>query len=126
MAGASKTILLAEDDPFTLRMYQTKLTAAGFTVLAAVDGRDAYEQLKASKVDLAMLDITMPEMTGFEVIAALKADGQLLPLDRIIMLTNSANPKHRQRAGELGIDYVIKAEVTPHEILDRINAKLGR
>ena len=119
-----KTILLAEDDPFISRMYQTKLTSAGFTVTLVNNGRDAYEQIKGSPPDLAMLDVMMPELTGFQVITALKADGHL-QAGRIIVLTNSANPKDRQQAANLGVDYLIKSDLTPREVLDHINKKLG-
>ena len=120
-----KTLLLAEDDPFISRMYQTKLTSAGFTVLMVNNGRDAYEQIKAHKPDLAMLDINMPELSGFEVVRALLADNVGLAVSHIIVLTNSANPADRKLATELGVEYMIKADMTPREVLDHINNKLG-
>lgn len=119
-----KTILLAEDDPFIERMYHTKLDGAGFTVISVNNGRDAYEQIKSSQPDLTMLDVMMPELTGFQVVAALKADGELAR-HKIMMLTNSANPKDRQQAADLGVDYFIKSDLTPREVLDHINQKLG-
>lgn len=120
-----KRILLAEDDPFISRMYMTKLNGAGFTIDIANNGRDAYEQIKNTNPDLVMLDINMPELTGFEVIKALQADGQKEVLQRMIILTNSANPADRQLATDLGIDYVVKADLTPRDVLDKINKKLG-
>lgn len=119
-----KTILLAEDDPFISRMYQTKLTSAGFNVIWVNNGRDAYDQIKSSPPDLVMLDVMMPELTGFQVAVALKADGKL-ETKKVMMLTNSANPKDRQQAADLGVDYFIKSDLTPREVLDHINKKLG-
>jgi two-component system cell cycle response regulator DivK len=119
-----KTILLAEDDPFISRMYQTKLTSAGFNVIWVNNGRDAFEQIKSSAPDLVMLDVMMPELTGFQVVTALKADG-LLVASKVMMLTNSASPKDRQQAASLGVDYLIKSDLTPREVLDHINKKLG-
>jgi DNA-binding response OmpR family regulator len=120
-----KTIILAEDDPFIARMYQIKLTSGGFRVIMANNGRDAYTQIMATKPDLAMFDINMPELSGFEVVKALRADKASLPASHIIMLTNSANPTDRKQATDLGIDYLIKAEMTPREVLNHINSKLG-
>lgn len=120
-----KTIILAEDDPFISRMYQTKLEYAGYTVTVANNGRDAYEQIKASLPNLIMLDINMPELSGFDVIRTLQADGIELDPGCIMVLTNSANPADRKAATALGADYYVKAELTPHEVLDRINQKLG-
>jgi len=120
-----KSILLAEDDPFISRMYQTKLTNAGYTVVLVNNGRDAYEQIKTTNPDLIMLDINMPELSGFEVVTALKADGSDEAISKIIVLTNSANPRDRAMAHDLGIDYLIKADLTPRDVLTQINQKLG-
>ncbi len=124
-ASNGKTIFLAEDDPFISRMYNVKLESAGFKIVLASNGRDAYEQIKAVKPDLILLDINMPEMTGFEVVKALQTDGETDLIKKITVLTNSANPADHQLAESLGIDYVVKADMTPHDVLDKINLKLG-
>lgn len=120
-----RTIVLAEDDPFISRMYQTKLSGAGFKVVLSNNGRDAFEQIKAANPDLAMLDINMPELSGFEVIRALLAENSSLRPDKMMVLTNSANPADRATASELGVDYFVKAEMTPRDVLNHINQKLG-
>lgn len=120
-----KTILIVEDDPFISRMYQVKLTGAGFTVNSSTNGREAYELIKATKPDLVLMDINLPEMTGFEVVKSLRSDGEEALLKKVIILTNSANPDDRKLASEYGIDYVVKAELTPHDVLVQINKKLG-
>lgn len=120
-----KTIFLAEDDPFISRMYNIKLSSAGYNVVMANNGRDAYEQIKAVKPDLILLDINMPELTGFEVVKALQSDGETALIKKITILTNSANPVDRKLADDLGIEYVVKADMTPRDVLERINTKLG-
>ncbi|HUC21030.1 MAG TPA: response regulator [Candidatus Polarisedimenticolaceae bacterium] len=120
-----KTILLAEDDPFISRMYETKLANAGYHVVLVRNGRDAYDHIKSDNPDLIMLDISMPELSGFEVIKALQANGLDDLVQRIVVVTNSADPGNRAKARELGIDYMIKAELTPQDVLVRINEKLG-
>lgn len=120
-----KTILLAEDDPFISRMYQVKLEGGGFNVVLANNGRDAYEQIKAVNPDLVMMDVNMPELSGFEVLKALAAEESGM-LKRVMVLTNSANPADRKTAETLGVDYIIKAEMTPHEVLNKINQKLSQ
>jgi DNA-binding response OmpR family regulator len=106
-------------------MYQTKLTSGGFQVITVNNGRDAYTQIMTNKPDLAMLDINMPELSGFEVVKALRMEKADLPSSHIIVLTNSARPADRKQATELGVDYLTKADMTPREVLDRINTKLG-
>ncbi|HSH31452.1 MAG TPA: response regulator [Candidatus Saccharimonadales bacterium] len=119
-----KTILIAEDDPFISRMYEIKLKAAGYDVIVKNNGRDAYLQIKADWPDLIMLDITMPEMTGFEVLGALRADGYDPATAPVIILTNSSSTENQQLAKSFGADYMIKAELTPRNVLDKINATL--
>lgn len=120
-----KTVFIVEDDPFISRMYQVKLVGAGFKVELANNGRDAYERLRTIGPDLVLMDINLPEMTGFEVVKALRNDGASDLLKNIIILTNSANPDDRKLAQQYGIDYVVKAELTPRDVLEKINKKLG-
>jgi DNA-binding response OmpR family regulator len=68
---SEKIILIAEDDPFISRMYEIKLSAAGFKVVVKNNGREAYETAKAENPSLLLLDINMPELSGLEVLAAL-------------------------------------------------------
>jgi CheY-like chemotaxis protein len=126
MADAtSKTILLAEDDPFISRMYQAKLTSAGFGVTIKSNGREAYETVKADKPNLIMLDINMPELSGLEVMSALAADGFDFTATPVIVLTNSSSTDDRKTAEQYGATYVVKAELTPRQVLDLIDDKLG-
>lgn len=120
-----KSILLAEDDPFISRMYATKLTNAGYKVDWANNGRDAFDFIKSNNPDLVLLDINMPELTGFDVIRALQADGVVNLSGKVIILTNSANPADRKMANDLGVDYVVKAELTPRDVVEKISQKLG-
>lgn len=120
-----KHILIIEDDPFISRMYTAKLSSAGFAVEVSANGRDAYERMKATAYDLVLMDINVPELTGFEILKALGAEGNADITKNIIMLTNSANPKDQERADQLGVEYVVKSELTPRQVLERINKKLG-
>lgn len=118
-------ILLAEDDPFISRMYETKLTNAGYKVEKVNNGRDAYDHIKNNSPDLVMLDINMPELTGFDVCRTLISDGVPDLTKKIIILTNSANPVDRKTANDMGFEYVVKADLTPRDVVEKINARLG-
>ena len=123
--GSGKTILLAEDDPFISRMYQVKLSGAGFAVILKTNGREAYEAIKAEKPSLIMLDINMPELSGLEVLGALAADGFDFGNTPAIVLTNSSSMDDRKKAEQYGAQYLVKAELTPRQVLDLIDTKLG-
>jgi CheY-like chemotaxis protein len=122
---SDKTIVIAEDDPFISRMYQIKLEGAGLRVIVKNNGRDAYEAIKAEHPNLCMLDINMPELSGLEVLAALQSDGFDFAAMPVIVLTNSSDMNDRKKATELGAEYVVKAELTPRQVLDMISNKIG-
>lgn len=110
-------ILLAEDDLFLQRMYNTKLSKEGIEVLAASDGEKALALLAEQSVDLALLDILMPKKDGFEVLEAMKADPKLKNIP-VIMLTNLGEEADIKRAKKLGAnDYMIKAHFLPSEVI---------
>ena len=119
------SILLAEDDPFISRMYETKLANSGYKVDKVNNGRDAYDFIKNNSPDLVMLDINMPELTGFDVCKALISDGVPDIAIKVIILTNSANPVDRKTANDMGLEYVVKADLTPRDVVEKINTRLG-
>ena len=121
----AKLVLIAEDDPFISRMYQIKLEGAGLRVVVKNNGRDAFEAIKAQHPNLAVLDINMPELSGLEVLAALQNDGFDFSTMPVIVLTNSSELSDRNTARSYGAEYLVKAELTPREVLDMISQKLG-
>lgn len=120
-----KTILIAEDDPFISRMYEIKLQGAGFKVIVKNNGRDAFEAIKSEHPNLAILDINMPELTGLEVLSALQNDNFDFSAMPVIVLTNSSELSDRNTAHSYGAEYLVKAELTPREVLNMISQKLG-
>jgi CheY-like chemotaxis protein len=64
MAGKKKTILIVEDEPDTVTYFSTLLQDAGYDTVAAEDGDEALEKVKAGPPDLITLDITMPHTSG--------------------------------------------------------------
>lgn len=119
-----KTILIAEDDPFISRMYEIKLNSAGYKVIVKNNGREAYETAKAEHPDLLLLDINMPELSGLEVLSALSSDGFDFAKTPAVVLTNSSQDADRQKALSFEAEYLVKAELTPKQVLDVISSKL--
>ena len=69
-----KTILVAEDRDTGRELLDVVLTASGYRVVLAADGREALDRAAETKADLVILDIHMPHFDGFEVLAKLRAD----------------------------------------------------
>jgi len=123
---SAQTILLAEDDPFIARMYETKLTTAGYNVVVKNNGLNAYEAIKNLQPDLLIIDINMPEVTGLELIKNLTNIGFDFKAHPVMILTNSSNPRDIEVAKSLQADYLVKAEMTPKEVLEKIQDKIGK
>jgi CheY-like chemotaxis protein len=120
----SADIVIAEDDPYISRMYDFKLGLAGHRAAVASSGEEAVELIKKNQPKLVLMDIYMPELTGFEVIETLLGDKYDLGKTQFVFLTNSTMQKDIDKARKMGADYLIKADLTPAEVTNIIKAKL--
>lgn len=121
-----KTILLIEDDPFLVDLYNTKLKEEGFEVEIAVSGREGLRKFKEKKPDLILLDIVLPDLDGWEVFEEIKKMDKLNDL-KIVILSNLAEKRDVERAQELGAtSYLIKSHFTPTEVVEKINKILEK
>ena len=124
MANNKKKILLIEDDQAISIMYKGKLEADGLTVLTAANGADGLELAKRENPDLILLDIIIPQLDGFSVLAELKKD-QKIKGTPVIMLTNLGTDEDRVKGEKMGAqDYFIKANLTPGQIGEKIKKYL--
>ncbi len=94
----SSTILMMDDDLLVLESLGDYLKQAGYTVVTASSAREAVEQARETPADVALLDMKMPEMDGFQVAAMLR---QLQPDLRVIMFTGYASLETEARAAQL-------------------------
>jgi signal transduction histidine kinase len=99
-------ILVVEDSPTQLEQLRFLLEEAGFSVVAATNGREALAAAKATAIDLAISDIVMPEMDGYAFCKALRADEALRHLP-VILLTSLADPRDVIRGLESGANNFI-------------------
>ncbi len=122
MAGES--ILVVEDTELLRRIYTDKLAQEGYVVHSAADGLDALAQLRENKVDLVLLDLIMPRMSGLEALEAIKADPRTKDVP-IIILSNLGQDSDIQRGLEMGAsDYLIKNSAKPADVSAKIRATL--
>lgn len=124
--AARRTILIVDDSVTTRTLEKSILETNGFNVMMAVDGVDALNQLRSATalVDLVVADVEMPRMDGFQLLAALKGDGQLAGIP-VIMMTSRASQDDVQRGMELGADaYLVKQTFDQRELLTTIGQLL--
>lgn len=123
---APPRILIVEDDPEMMELLQNILTAMRCEALTASSGEAALTTLRQEyeaghEVDLILLDIMMPEMDGYEVIARVKAD-PLLHNTSIIMITALTSVSNKTLGLGMGADDYITKPFEPQELLARIDA----
>src|SRR5262245_1665445 len=116
----SQHVLLAEDDRFLRKAAETMLKRNGFTVTAAADGEEALRLAREVHPDLVLLDLIMPKMQGFDVLAALKAGPETASIP-VIVLSNLGQDSDVQLARERGAtDYIIKSNIALESIVERV------
>jgi DNA-binding NarL/FixJ family response regulator len=122
---ATPTVLVVEDDGGCRTLITDLLERAAFATLAAEDGERALELAARRRVDLALLDVELPRLSGFEVCRQLRArHGQRLP----VMFLSGTRTDALDRAAGLMLgadDYVLKP-FAPEELLARVHALLRR
>ena len=112
----SATVIVADDDQDIRSLVSIAVTKAGLTLLASVsDGALALAAIREHQPDLAILDVSMPEMTGLEVCRAVRGDDSIGDV-RILLLSASVD-EHSQSIGiEAGADYFLAKPFSPREL----------
>jgi DNA-binding response OmpR family regulator len=119
-------VLLAEDDKFLRDICGTKLMKEGFQVVEAIDGQDVIKVLSKEKPNIVLLDIVLPSVNGFEILAQIRgnANPEIAKIP-VLMLSNLGQEDDIKKAMELGAnDYLIKSNFTTQEITDKIKKTL--
>ena len=116
-------ILAIEDDPAVLRMLDRGLSAAGLQVLTADNGEDGAMLANEEDVDLVLLDLGLPELSGHEVLARVRARRPSLP---VLVLTARDDLDSKVRALDRGADDYLTKPFAFEELLARIRALTRR
>ena len=116
-------ILVVDDDKNTRRLLRAVLEAEHYTVTTACDGEEALAVLDREHIDLAILDIMMPHMDGYEFTSLLRAEQNDLP---ILMVTAKQLPEDKKKGFLVGTDDYMTKPIDEEEMLLRIRALLRR
>lgn len=117
-----KQILVVDDEPKIVQLARDYLEHAGFGVLAARDGKSALSVARASKPDLIILDLGLPNLDGLDVTRSLRKESNV----PIIMLTARTEESDKLVGLELGADDYITKPFSPKELVARVRAVLRR
>lgn len=117
-----RRVLLIEDDPSIAQMYRLQLELDGHTVWVAADGESGLRMARTHRPDIVLLDVRLPRLDGFEVLAALRdhpATNQL----PVVFLSNYGAAEMVRRGLEMGAtDYLVKSQVTPVDLSTRLSS----
>lgn len=119
-----KTILVADDESHILNVVSLKLRNAGFRVVTATDGREAFELAMQEMPDLVITDYHMPEMSGLELCRKLKQEPATSAIPAIMLTARgySLEPQDTERSGIL---CMLSKPFSPRQLLATVNDVLG-
>jgi len=117
-------VLVAEDSITSRTLIKNILETAGYRVTTAVDGADAFTQVRSGEFDLVVSDVDMPRMSGFELTAKIRADKKLGELP-VVLVTALESREDRERGIEVGANaYIVKSSFDQSNLLEVIRRLL--
>ncbi|WP_432353788.1 response regulator transcription factor [Sporosarcina sp. A2] len=116
------TILAVDDDPNILELVRITLSAAGYSVMKAKNGREALELMEHEVPDLAVVDVMMPEMDGYELTKKVRSEWDI----PVLLLTAKGELEDKEKGFLAGSDDYLVKPFEPKELLFRIRAILRR
>jgi len=122
--GPKKTILVVDDEPDMVTIISGILNSGEYNVRSVYNGRQVFSQLQEERPDLVILDVTMPEMDGFEVLRRLKAAPETSAIP-VILLTGKGQYQDVLTGYELGTDYYMSKPFTGTQLINGVRLFLG-
>jgi DNA-binding response OmpR family regulator len=117
-------VLVADDDPDILALVRFRLERDGYEVLSAPDGETALDLALARTPDLAVLDVMMPRLDGYELTRRLREHGPTTGIP-IILLTARVQEPDLERGFEAGADDYVTKPFSAQALGERVQAALG-
>lgn len=115
-------VLVVDDEGSVLELVRYNLAKAGFRILTATSGREALAVMETAPLDLVVLDLMLPDLSGFEVCRRFRETHRA----PVMILTARYNESDRVRALEVGADDYLTKPFSPRELLARVRAHLRR
>ena len=116
-------ILVVDDTPKNVKLLADILTVKGYTAVTAASGREALDQVEAERPDLVLLDVVMPEMSGYEVCRKIRENPatEILP---VVMVTALDATQERIKGLDAGADDFLTKPINQGELLARVRSLL--
>jgi CheY-like chemotaxis protein len=124
---SGKKVLIVEDERFISELYTRALEKAGYIVSTISDGESALSMIESQDFDVILLDIMLPTMNGVDLLYKMKDPHAAKPLSAKVIITTNMDQKEetKDKVEQMADGYLIKAEVTPKELVSYVNQVLG-
>jgi two-component system sensor histidine kinase/response regulator len=119
-----ETILIADDDPSMLRLYELMLNESGYSTLLAEDGLQCVQRAANSTPDLIILDVFMPQLDGYEAITLLRKMPHLRHTPIVFLSGHDTSPENIEKGYKLGGTEYLAKPIDDKELLARVRALL--
>lgn len=120
--ATAKKVLCIEDEHFISELYVRALNKAGYEAMVIVDGIAGLKAAQTGEYDIILIDLMIPSLTGMEVLRTLRGPGAPPIKSKIIVTTNlDVKEAVRRELEQMADGYIIKADITPHQLVDFIN-----
>lgn len=119
-----KTILAVDDENDVLLILKSSLQSEGFNVLTAASGPEALAAMETTIPDLVVLDLMMPEMTGFEVLTRMREKTELSAVP-VIILTGASDKDKIREAINAGVSYYIVKPFEFHDLVSKVRLAIS-
>src|SRR4051812_41958218 len=118
---AKPLVLVADDDPDILTLVSLRLEKAGYDVVSAPDGRQAYDLVRERRPDAAILDVRMPEMDGLELIRSIRSDERSSDMF-VIALSARVREANIAEGLQAGADHYMQKPFNGKQLVELIEA----
>ena len=116
-------VLVVDDQPPNVELLEAHLVTQGYEIVTAASGKEALEKLSGNQIDLVLLDVMMPRMSGIEVLEKIRADIKTRRIP-VVMVTVLKETEDRVKALEAGCDDFISKPFDKQELLVRVRSLL--
>ena len=117
-------VFIVDDEPDVVNLLDTMFTFYGFDVDVATDGRSALAGILSNPPDVAIIDLMMPDIDGFELLRLLRADPRSSGMP-ILILSARTSAKDQQETAELGANAYMCKPFSPRDLMRRVHQLVG-
>ena len=121
-----RKVLIIDDDKILSNMYKERLEISGYEAMVSYNGESGLARIYQEKPDVILLDLMIPKLNGYNVLATIKSDPEIKDIP-VIILSALTRDTDRNETAENGADgYLVKSESMPYQVIKKIETVLAK